>query len=599
MKKNWIIIVVISFWSAHYVVAQKQDYVWPLGYGVYWEINSPPYGELIGGGQLLDFTENAPTNYLQPFPLKQSLTSICDSEGNIIAFTDGCRISNAEFELMENGDSINAGEAHDKICGTFEVQATSYPVWQGVIFLNDPADSSRYYLLQSWVDWDRLTVTELKYSVIDFSDNLLGAVVQKDVELLADTMLSDYIAATRHANGRDWWVITPNYRSNGYHILLIDPTGIHHVQQQFVGTAAGALTEYAGQVCFTPRGDQFIKFIPNVGLHIFEFDRCAGDLFSPLFLSFDSIPAGAGGVAVSPNGRFLYVSAGFYVYQYDLWAVDVDASRVTVGTYDGVGAPFNSAFAQAMCGPDGKIYLVSVNTNHILHVIHQPNRKGADCELELRGYRLQSLTNFQALNFPHFRLGPMDGTTCDTLGLDNVPLARFRWAARDTTNHRLVSFTDLSAYEPATRVWSFGDPASGPLNNMSADETPEHLFTADGTYQVCLTVTNNNGSHTLCQGVTVELPVISTTTLPTQVSGFQAFAAPNPATDRVWLNTNGSVGPVQYTAFDGLGRVQSIGTLSATSDAVSLANWPAGIYFFHLRDAAGHTAVVQVVCESK
>jgi hypothetical protein len=597
MKKTWIIIVFMLFMFSRHLIAQKEDYVWPLGYGTFWSGENPPYGYLVVGGQMLDFGQNTPDNYLQPFPIKQTLTYICNSDGYIIAFTDGCRISNSEFELMENGDNINAGETHDEFCGTFNAQLTSYPVWQGYMFLNDPGNDLRYYLIQSWMDWDKKNVTKLKYSVIDFSDNLLGRVTEKDTEIFVDTTLSPYFSATRHANGRDWWVITPNYHTNGYHILLIDPTGIHHVQQQFVGTAAGALTEFAGQVCFTPRGDQFIKFMPNVGLHIFEFDRCAGDLFSPLFLSFDSIPAGAGGVAISPNGRFLYVSAGYYVYQYDLWAVDVDASRVTVGTYDGVGAPFNSAFAQAMCGPDGKIYLVSVNGNHILHVIHQPNRKGADCELELRGYRLQSLTNFQALNFPHFRLGPMDGTTCDTLGLDNVPLARFRWVARDTTNHRLVSFTDLSAYEPATRVWTFGDPASGPLNNTSADETPEHLFTADGTYQVCLTVTNNNGSHTLCQDVTVELPVISTTTLPTQVSDFQAFAAPNPATDRVWLNTNGSVGPVQYTACDALGRLQSIGTLSATSDAVSLANWPAGIYFFHLRTADGRTQVLQVVRE--
>ena len=44
--------------------------------------------------------------------------------------------------------------------------------------------------------------------------------------------------------------------------------------------------------------------------------------------------------------------------------------------------------------------------------------------------------------------------------------------------------------------WNFGDPASG-VNNISSLESPVHTFTADGTYEVTLTVTNIDG----CQSI--------------------------------------------------------------------------------------------------
>ncbi|MGA9856677.1 MAG: PKD domain-containing protein [Solirubrobacteraceae bacterium] len=52
-------------------------------------------------------------------------------------------------------------------------------------------------------------------------------------------------------------------------------------------------------------------------------------------------------------------------------------------------------------------------------------------------------------------------------------------------------------------VWNFGDPATGPLNTSSA-QNPQHTFTAPGTYQVCLTVTDTNSRQSEhCAAVTV------------------------------------------------------------------------------------------------
>ncbi len=42
-------------------------------------------------------------------------------------------------------------------------------------------------------------------------------------------------------------------------------------------------------------------------------------------------------------------------------------------------------------------------------------------------------------------------------------------------------------------LWSFGDPGSPA--NLSAAQNPQHTFTAPGTYQVCVLVTDANGRH--------------------------------------------------------------------------------------------------------
>ena len=60
-----------------------------------------------------------------------------------------------------------------------------------------------------------------------------------------------------------------------------------------------------------------------------------------------------------------------------------------------------------------------------------------------------------------------------------------------------VHFIDLSGSIQGPIVswyWNFGDPASG-TNNFSSLQNPDHIFTAPGTYSVCLTA---HGSDSLC-----------------------------------------------------------------------------------------------------
>lgn len=64
-----------------------------------------------------------------------------------------------------------------------------------------------------------------------------------------------------------------------------------------------------------------------------------------------------------------------------------------------------------------------------------------------------------------------------------------------------ANFTDGSSGDPDTWAWDFGD------GQTSTAQSPSHTYGAIGVYYVCLTVTDNCGTDTYCDSVTVTCPV--------------------------------------------------------------------------------------------
>jgi len=79
-------------------------------------------------------------------------------------------------------------------------------------------------------------------------------------------------------------------------------------------------------------------------------------------------------------------------------------------------------------------------------------------------------------------------------GTPPPPTAGFTWT---NPSGGLVIFTNTSQNSPTSYAWDFGDSGS------STQQTPSHVYAANGTYYVCLTVTNASGSDTFCDSVQV------------------------------------------------------------------------------------------------
>jgi PKD repeat protein len=109
----------------------------------------------------------------------------------------------------------------------------------------------------------------------------------------------------------------------------------------------------------------------------------------------------------------------------------------------------------------------------------------------------------------------MLATGCGDDGPTDItpPVANFS----QTCTELSCTFDDQSTGSPSGWSWTFGDVNSGAANTSTL-ENPVHVFTAPGTYQVVLTVTNDDGTNSITKPVTV---TTATTNQP-PVAGFTA-----------------------------------------------------------------------------
>ena len=419
MKKIYLLLSFILFTTICF--AQKHDYVWTLGYD-----GSYP----IWGGINLNFNKNpVDTDYVKrDINFRWNCTSICNKEGKLLFYTNGCKIFNQKHTLTLNGEGLNPGLVSDKYC-KYGNLAT-----QGSLFLPHPSDTSLYYLFHLHPEYTKkynlgLITDKIYYTLLDVNgDNGNGAVLSKNnIIYEKDTLAFGKMTAVRHGNGRDWWIIVPIMLQNRYLKLLFTDKGIAGPFFQNIGPT-NEDDDGTGQAVFSPDGTKYIHFDRYNDLNIFDFNRCTGELSNPknflLPTARDSITDGTskyavytvGGVAVAPNSKFLYVTTETHVFQYDLTVKEIEKSVELVAEFDGFKHNNNpTRFFLPHIAPDHKIYISCTNSVAYLHVINNPDEKGESCNLTQHSFRLPTLNAFSTPNFPNFRLGVWKGSPCDTL----------------------------------------------------------------------------------------------------------------------------------------------------------------------------------------
>ncbi|MCW5924145.1 MAG: T9SS type A sorting domain-containing protein [Saprospiraceae bacterium] len=326
--------------------------------------------------------------------------------------------------------------------------------------LPKPSEAGKYVLIHIRRDNSSL-YKDLLTTEIDMSlDGGLGDVTNKNQVVLQDTF-SSFLTAVRHGNGRDWWVMLHKNRSNRSLCYLLDPAGLHAPIVQHLGPIWN-YQDWAGQPVFSPDGSRYARANPYNGLSIFDFDRCAGTLSNPLFISLDADSAAACGVAFSPNSRLLYLSTGTKLFQFDMQASDIAASRQLIGVYDGFASPFPATFYQQRLAPDGKIYMAATNSVKVLHVINYPDLPGLNCDFLQHEIQLPANMYVGLPNFPHFRLYDLPGSPCDTLGIDGPTTSAPTPPAPDLLHLQPNPATDevlVSFHQPMEGRWQLVAPS--------------------------------------------------------------------------------------------------------------------------------------------
>lgn len=552
--------------------SQKEDFNWIGGY-------VKVQGEDDRENFIMNFNNNQTKFIYKRMKLEFDATSSCisDSLGAFLLYANGCKVFNAKPELIDNGDTTTIFAYQD-----FCVDLGVYRTPDGAAILPAPGQPNQYYLFQIGNQYVyqpifKAWIANFSYCKIDMAKNGgMGKVVEKDVSIVYDSLGAGQVEAVKHANGRDWWVTINRQMTNKWFIFLVDPSGInlHHIQQ--IGLPITEATVYS-QSAFSPDGTRYIRSNYKDGVFLFDFDRAKGEFsnFKQFFIPQSCPSCWFEGWAFSPNSRYLYYADVLTLRQFDMEAADIAASNIVVAEYDGFkNGNTPSYFGMMQLGPDGKIYMSSNNGQRCIHVIEDPDQAGLLCKVNQHGIILPSPYFYTLFpNMPNFRLGPLDGSPADTLGLDNRPWAHWRWHS-DTLAPKTVYFKDLSAYEPTNWHWDFGD------STESTDISPTHTYASAGTYNVCEIVWNQYAADTFCREV-----VVQTVSIPEVFTEKDIKTAPNPVIDEWRLYFTEPLEHETTLEFCDIGGRKVFSeklTAGTVIGQVSLGGLPRGIYFWQL-----------------
>ena len=354
-------------------------------------------------------------------------------------------ISDSNGILLYTGYNYNLNPVRPSVWNKFDIDITDTGrIYGGLwyhssLFIPDPGNDSIIYLFTIGVT--SASRYGFYYSRINFkANNDSGEVIQKNVQL-NNFPAFDGLMAVRHGNGRDWWVVSQRWfapsgqvASNEFTLYLISPVGISGPFLQNIGSMHST---NLGHLVFSSGGNQFVNVSIRGLIELYNFDRCTGLITSTIPIeqepSSSPYPNTHLNCAFSPNNERLYVmsfsqiSLAYYIYQFDLTAPDIAASKTVIDSFSNA-----EGMGEMRLATDGKIYVACFDLtyswpypdtstayttiNNNLSVINFPDSLGIACDFQPFSFNLGTGRSYFGLpNNPDYELGAWVGSPCDTL----------------------------------------------------------------------------------------------------------------------------------------------------------------------------------------
>ncbi len=552
--------------------AQKHDYNWLTGYKFREDTIQPAFG-------ITRFDFNSPSlnpkisyDTFKRIDFLGTNNSISNFEGQYQFSYNGYFIEDNQNKVIKNGIL------------TIQEPAESFREISAIL----PCKNYNKYILISLEAELIGSYTGSKYlflTEIDSSKRGIEIIKKKNI-IIEDTLQIGFLTSTKHANGRDWWIFVFRRYSNDYYSILLNgengtiiDKSINYLEFDHSRANNAAVINQIGTKLAVVAIHDHID-IKNVYLDIFDVNRNTGKLaISKLVVMTDQSSYQMHGVAFSPNSKYLYVSKIDYILQIDMESDSLVFD--TVARYDGFTSYVpedrpGSILAHTKFGfldlaPDGRIYgTTSCCTQRHMFVIDKPNLKGKACDVRQHSFKITVHKDIPT--FPNYRLGPIDGSLCDTLGINNIPVAEFRYD-QDTSEYKKIEFTNLSWYEPDEWWWDWGD-GSAMYYTTVWDTSITHTYAKDGVYQVCLRAKNMNGEHTICK----ELK-LGTTGSISHFENITIQIYPNPANEIFVVHVEDYLPSKMFiTIYDLRGKKVLHKRLYQGSNLIDLANVSVGVY---------------------
>lgn len=435
------------------IQAQLQNNQWRFGFGAAIDFNSIPPNYPTGTALP---TLNPP---FQVGSYIEGTASIADKNtGNLLFYTDGQTVWNANNQPMPNGSGLNGSDL--------------LSAYMGAIIVPVPGSCTRYYIF--CVDDSEQGFRGITYSMVDMSlDNGLGDVIpgQKNITLFVND--SEMLIAYPKSSGDGYWVISNDavFSSNQLAAFEVTAQGINPTPV----LSAVSNTAFTGKI--NPQGTKFVTIGNNgSGIELYDFDASSGMVSNPVsipqFLPDDYLKY----FEFSPNGNYLYASGDLYFYQIDI-SSGISASMLASATSINFGFPI-SYYCTPQLGPDGKLYVVK---NPFVYSIENPDNPAAT-------------------------IGPIVGLPSNVSSM--VTLPQWIYILPDSNFQTSITVRGDSCFQTTQLFslsdtsnlysiqWNFDDPSSG-ANNTSSLISPSHTFSEVGQYNISAIVNYSCGVDTL------------------------------------------------------------------------------------------------------
>jgi gliding motility-associated-like protein len=396
---------------------------------------------------------------------------ICDSLGNLLFFTNGKKVWDRTFSLMPNATGLDG----------------DLGVTQPVIIIPQPGNDSLYFVFTvdviAIMPDNTYTTKGLTYSVVNMK---LRGGLGDATDVLNQPLLSPVcqkITATRHANGKDYWVIVHEWDSYAFYAYPVTQWGIGtpvvtNAGELHGGGYADQANAY-GYMKISPDGKTLAVAITGDNIiQILDFDNSTGKVSSPRTYTTTFTGVSPYGLDFSPDSRKMYATVlqitgngppanPSRVLQFDLSAGL--GNPVTVDSTAGI------RLSGVQLGPDGRVYIDrTINLlakNDSLDVIYNPSRPGIQCNYNLLNNTPGSRFALQSGRYGIFSLPNLIQSFLD------IPAFTYDSCCyKDVMHFRITNTANIDSV-----TWEFGD------GNTSTGLSPFHLYAAPGSYLVRLT----------------------------------------------------------------------------------------------------------------
>jgi hypothetical protein len=318
----------------------------------------------------INFNGGTPTAmFVNTIATGEGSSSISDSNGNLLFYTDGVTVWDKNNSQMPNGFGLfgNSSSTHSALIV--------------------PCNCNKYFIFTTDAAENQYN-NGLRYSVVDMSgNNGLGDVTSKNNPLLTPAVIargSEKIAGISDGNG-GFWVVGHTMGDNrffSYHVLAgsnctLNPqsdvtTKVSAVGSNYTGGNAGF---GQGQMKISPDGTRLaVAGLNSIGtsfVELFQFDTTTGFVSNlPGGPIRDTSPYGFYGAEFSPDSKALYATTLYsanFLYRYNINANTL-TNRTTINYFGGG----NYIIGGLQLAPDGKIYLARY-LSQFLNVLNSPN----------------------------------------------------------------------------------------------------------------------------------------------------------------------------------------------------------------------------------